>query len=157
MYPDLKIVVSRRERMKARAVIDTNVLVSSLIRPDGTAGILLRRLRDGAFTAVFSPAIIDELAAALVHPRIRTKYCLEERAFEPIAALFALRGEIAIPEESIRLCRDPDDNFLLETAVAGKADYIVSGDADLLDLRKFRTVKIVKPAAFLAILDKFCR
>ena len=140
--------------MKVRAVVDTNVIVSALIRPKGTAGVLWRRLCEGAFTAVFSFELIDEIAAVLGHPKIRAKYQTFPTDLENIAALFALRGDLVTCEERIRICRDPDDDFLLETAVSGNADCLVTGDEDLLALKKFRRTKIVKPAAFLAILEK---
>jgi len=140
--------------VKLRAVVDTNVIVSALIRPAGAAGILMRCLREGAFTAVFSPELIDEIAAVLCHPKIRTKYRTSPKDFEDIAALFALRGDLVTGEERIRLCRDPDDDFLLEAAVSGNADYLVTGDEDLLSLKKLRQIKILKPAPFLAILEK---
>jgi putative PIN family toxin of toxin-antitoxin system len=140
--------------VKVRAVVDTNVIVSALIRPKGTAGILWRRICEGAFTAVFSSELIDEIAAVLRHPKIRAKYRTSPKDLEDIAALFALRGDLVTCQERVRLCRDPDDDFLLETAVSGNAGYIVTGDEDLLALRKFRQIKIVKPAAFLARIEK---
>ena len=76
---------------------------------------------------------------------------------EAISGLLALRGRMAAPTETIHVCRDPDDDILLEAAVAGGAEYIISGDLDLLAIRKFRTVKIVKPADFLTILGKTAR
>jgi putative PIN family toxin of toxin-antitoxin system len=140
--------------VKVRAVIDTNVIVSALIRPQGTAGILWRRLGEGAFTAVFSPGLIDEIAAVLGHPRIRARYRTIPKDLEDIAALFALRDDLVACQERIRICRDPDDDFLLETAVAGNAGYLVSGNEDLLALKKFRRTRIVRPAAFLTMLEK---
>jgi uncharacterized protein len=140
--------------VKVRGVLDTNVVVSALIRPKGTAGFVWRRLREGAFTAVFSPELIDEIAAVLGHPKIRAKYGSTPKDLEVIAALFALRGDFVACKEQIRLCRDPADDFLLATAIAWKADYLVSGDADLLSLKKIRRTIIMKPAAFLAALEK---
>ncbi|MGD0781920.1 MAG: putative toxin-antitoxin system toxin component, PIN family [Candidatus Aminicenantales bacterium] len=137
-----------------RAVIDTNVIVASLIHPAGTTGAILSRLRDGAFTIVLSPALLDEIAAVMSYPKIRDKYGIRTSDMEVIAGLLALRGQMAMPTEAIHVCRDPDDDILLEAAVAGEAEYIVSGDEDLLAIRKFRMVRIVKPAVFLAILDK---
>jgi putative PIN family toxin of toxin-antitoxin system len=131
-----------------RAVLDTNVLVSALLRPFGTPGAILRSLRSGCFTIVFSPELLDELTAVLQNPRIRTKYGIDRPALEAISGLFALRGEMTMISETVQICRDPDDDFLLETAVAGRADYIVSGDVDLLILRKFRKTRIIKGRAF---------
>jgi hypothetical protein len=140
--------------VKLRAVIDTNVIVSALIRPKAPTGVLWRRLGEGAFTAVFSPELIDEIAAVLGHPRIRAKYRTIPKDLEDIAALFALRGDLVTCEERIRVCRDPEDDFLVETAASGNADYLVTGDEDLLILKKFRRTRIASPAAFLAILEK---
>jgi putative PIN family toxin of toxin-antitoxin system len=140
--------------VKVRAVVDTNVIVSALIRPQGTAGVFWRILGEGAFTAVFSPELIDEIAAVLGHSKIRTKYRTNPKDLEDIAALFALRGDLVTCEERIRICRDPDDDFLLEIAVSGNADYLVTGDEDLLALKKFRRTRIVRLSAFLAILGR---
>jgi uncharacterized protein len=137
-----------------RAVVDSNVVVSALIRPAGTEGVLWQRACEGAFTIVFSIDLVEEITSALMHPKIRAKYGTHPKDIESIAGLFTLHGEIVKPEERIILCRDPDDDFILEIAVTGQADYIVSGDKDLLTLKKIQKTKIVKPAAFLSRLDK---
>jgi predicted nucleic acid-binding protein len=58
-----------------------------------------------------------------------------------------------VPDRRITICRDPKDNQVLEVAVAGQADIIVSGDEDLLVLSPFEGRAVVSPAAFLALLD----
>jgi predicted nucleic acid-binding protein len=58
-----------------------------------------------------------------------------------------------LPTESVKVSDDPDDDRVLEAAVAGEADYIVTGDDDLLRPGEFRGTRIVTPALFLAILD----
>ncbi len=55
---------------------------------------------------------------------------------------------------SIEICRDPDDNKFLEIAIDGKADHIISGDKDLLALNPFQGIPIIKPADFIALLEK---
>lgn len=54
------------------------------------------------------------------------------------------------PKESINIVRDKDDNRVLEAAVEGNCDFIITGDKDLLDLREFKNIKIIAPAQFLA-------
>jgi len=135
-----------------RAVIDVNILVRALLKPDGTVGPVLRRLRDGVFTLLYSEAILEELLDALSRPRIRSKYHLEESDIETMLLLVLLRGESVVPRRRITSCRDPLDNKFLEAAVAGQADVIVSGDLDLLVLSPFEGIPIVEPAAFLASL-----
>lgn len=137
-----------------RAVVDVNVLVRALIKPAGTVGPILHRLRDGAFTLLYSEAILDELLDVLSRPRIRSKYGLEDEDVETVLLLVLLRAEPVVPSRRIASCRDPLDDKFLEVAVAGKADVIVSGDQDLLILSPFEGIAIVGPAAFLAMLDR---
>ena len=68
-------------------------------------------------------------------------------------ALLLLRGESVLPRSHIRVCRDPGDDLLLEIAVEGKADYLVSGDHDLQALDVFEGIPILGPAAFLEALN----
>ncbi len=132
-----------------RAVVDTNILIRALIKPQGTVGPILKRLRDGDYTIIYSEPVLDELLEKLQLPRIREKYHLDQSATEDLMALLALRGELVKPAQKIRVCRDPDDDRLIEAALAGNAEYIVTGDEDLLVLKKFETILIVPPRIFL--------
>lgn len=64
------------------------------------------------------------------------------------------RGKSVDITTQVEACRDPDDNIILALAVDGKADTIVSGDKDLLDMRTFRGIPIIKPAEFLAMFGE---
>lgn len=137
-----------------RAGVDTNLLIRALIKPRGTVGPLLTRLRANAYTLIYSPPLLDELIEKLALPRIRQKYALDHQAVEDTLALLALRGELVYPTRAIKVYRDPDDNAVLEAAIAGNASSIVSGDEDLLVLKKFESVKIVTARVFLAALER---
>jgi len=137
-----------------QAVIDTNVLVSGLIRPRGAPGAVLRALRDRRFVAVVSPAILEEIIDVLSRPWLRDKYAIDDQGVEAFLRLLVLRAELVEPHSEVRRCRDPDDDKLLETAVDGRADRLVSGDADLLALGSIEGVAIVDPASFLDELDE---
>lgn len=136
-----------------RAVIDTNVLVSGLIRPRGAPGAVLRALRDRRFVAVVSPAILEEIIDVLSRPWLRDKYAIDDQGVEALLRLLVLRAELVEPHSEIRRCRDADDDKFLETAVDGRADRLVSGDADLLALGSIEGVAIVDPAGFLDELE----
>jgi putative PIN family toxin of toxin-antitoxin system len=136
-----------------RAVVDTNILIRALIKPQGTVGPVLTRLRDGDYTLLYAEPLLDELVAKLALPRIREKYRLTDDDVETVLALILLRGEPVVPRRHITACRDPKDNVVLEVAVAGKADYIVTGDDDLLVLHPFEGFPIVGPAEFLRALE----
>ena len=135
-----------------RAVVDTNVLVRALIKPHGTVGPVLLRLRHGKYTLLYAGSLLEELVDVLNRPRIREKYQLTDLDIQTVVSLILLRGEAVVPEGGITACRDPKDKFL-EVAVTGKADVIVSGDQDLLVLHPFAGIPILAPAAFLQMLD----
>ena len=132
-----------------RAVVDTNVLISALIKPQGSVGPVLTHLRSERYLLLYGDALLEELLAKLSLPRIRDKYHLRQEDIETVCALLLLRGQVVAPRRRIRVCRDPRDDVLLEIATAGEADCIVTGDQDLLVLHPFEGISILKPAAFL--------
>lgn len=133
-----------------RAVVDTNIVIRALIKPDGTVGPVLQRLAVNDYTLVYSEPILDELLAKLALPRIRQKYHIDDQAIETLLALFALRGVLVHPTRRVQVCRDPKDNMVIEAALEGAAEYIVTGDEDLLTLKKFERIPIVTPRMFLS-------
>lgn len=135
-----------------RAVVDTNILVRAIIKPLGTVGPVLRRLRDGAYVLIYSEPLLTELVDAVNRPRIKDKYGVTPEDIETLMAFILLRGEAVVPTRRITICRDPKDNMFLEAAVDGKADMIISGDDDLLKLNAFEGIPIVTPTEFLAKL-----
>ena len=137
-----------------RAVVDTNILISGVIKPEGATGEILRRLRDGEFVLLYTEPLLAELAEVINRPRIRQKYGLGSEDIETVLALILLRGEPIDPTRRVEICRDPKDNMILEAAVAGQADMITSGDFDLLSLREFAGMPIISPAEFLQRLAK---
>ena len=137
-----------------RAVVDTTILIRALIKPQGTVGPVLRRLRDGAYRLLYSESLLAELVDVLGRPRIRGKYGISPDDVATVLTLIDLRGELVMPRRRITICRDPKDNQVLEAAIAGRADVIVSGDDDLLVLNPFEGIPIVGPADFLAMLDQ---
>ena len=135
-----------------RAVIDTGVFVSALIRRQGTTGDVLRALRDGRFTAIYTTDIVVEIIDVLGRAKFRAKYHIEPDDITALVNLIRLRGELVTPNQKVTACRDPKDDKFLEAALVAKADCIVSGDADLLVLNPFEDIPILRPAEFLARL-----
>lgn len=136
-----------------RAVVDTNILVRSIIKPQGSVGPVLQRLRRREYTLLLSRATLDELVDVLHRPRLRVKYGLNESGLRAVIRLIVLRSELVQPNERVAVCRDPKDDMFLEVAVAGQANAIVSGDEDLLILDPYAGIPIVSPGRFLAMLD----
>jgi hypothetical protein len=135
-------------------VLDTNVVISALISPRGAPAQIYRAWQDSRFTYVSSPPLLDELARALSYPRVR-KYLAwtgEERG-EFIEAL-AYTAKLVVPSIQLKVIdEDPDDDRVLEAAVAAGASHIVTGDRHLLDLESYEGIEIVSPARFLAYLS----
>ena len=75
-----------------------------------------------------------------------------DQVAETLADYLGFLQVIQIPKALTAVCRAPDDNMVLECALVGHAQYIVSGDKDLLDLKEFRGIRIVRAAEFLSLL-----
>jgi uncharacterized protein len=136
-----------------RVVLETNVLVSGLIKPSGTLGAVVDALRDGRFLHLHSLATLEELVDVLARPWLAERYGFRSHDAEAFLKLLLLRGEQVDPRRTIRPCRDPKDDKFLEVAIAGRADILVSGDADLQSLHPFENVRILSPASFLERLS----
>jgi uncharacterized protein len=129
-----------------RVVLDTNVLISGLLSTTSTpARAVERAISDGQLLA--STATLRELMTKLLSPKF-DRYVPRERRD---ALLLRLAPLIEIVEvvQRVQASRDPDDDKFLEVAINGRADVVVSGDGDLLDLNPFRGIAILSPAAYV--------
>lgn len=128
-----------------RAVVDTNVLVSGLIRPQGPPGQVVLAIRQRRLTPILTKAILDELVDVLARPWLRDKYGLRTPLVRTFIALLLLRGEIVEPRQTVRACGDPRDDKFLEAALAAGVVLVISGDRALLALSPFEGVRILSP------------
>ena len=132
-----------------KAVVDTNVLISGFIW-GGTPKKIIDKFRfERSFLLVFSPELIHEFRGKLLH-----KFHLRPELVNQWVEELSLYTELVIPELTAKICRDPKDNMILDTAKSTSANYIVTGDKDLLSLRTFSTITIVSPKEFLVILTR---
>lgn len=140
-----------------RAVFDTNVLVSSLIR-HGKPRDLWNCVLDGRITLVTSKAILDEFDGVVARPKI-TRYLDDVMISKFRQILYQVAEIVEIDKKNVvalqsSILKDPDDNVIIETALVGKSDYIISGDKDLLDLMVFEKTEIVSVEQMLEILSE---
>lgn len=133
--------------MGTRVVFDTNVLISAL-GWDAKPEACLEQVLHGQAEGYISPAMLDELQRVMEYPRFEFTEA-EQRSFvEIILASF----HVVEPGISLEVVEDdPDDDVVLECAVASDADYIVSGDSHLQNLDVYRTIDILSPATFLDV------
>jgi uncharacterized protein len=128
-----------------RAVLDTNVIVSGL-GWSGPSATILDAASDGQLVLVTSAPLLAELRRVLAYPRIAKVI----HGAVQLADLVAASSAVVTPSLALAAISDESDNRVLEAAVEGAADYIVSGDTDLLDLGSFEGIPIVAPAEFVA-------
>jgi putative PIN family toxin of toxin-antitoxin system len=136
-----------------RATVDTNVIVSALISEGSPPDIVMRSWRAQAFGLVTSRPLLAELERVLGRAHIRARVRLPENEIREYLDLLHDQSIIVAPDQNLdAVPTDPADNRVLEAALAGEADYIVSGDADLLGLGEYEGTRVVTPARFLAVL-----
>jgi putative PIN family toxin of toxin-antitoxin system len=136
-----------------RAVLDTNVIVSGTILSAGAPADILTAWRERRFDLVIGPTILSELDRVLHLPKIARRYSLDPQDVRDLLDLLAARAVVVTERHTVPAAlRDPKDSPILACAVEGQADCIVTGDRDLLDLRQFRDILIVSPAAFHRML-----
>jgi len=131
---------------RARVVFDTNVLVSRLILPQSLPAQALRKAELQALLLI-SEATMYELADVLDRSKFDRYITLENRK-----SFLQRLGHIAefVPIiQIVRECRDPKDDKFLEVALNGRADVIITGDADLLGMHPWRNIGILSTAGFL--------
>ena len=142
--------------MTMRVLIDTNVLVSYLLQPDapGAVQATLRAFLEEQFTLLVPGALLQELLVTVGgKPRLAKRIPPEDlTTFIAILEEFGEKvQEIAEPIPAVT--RDPKDDYLLAYALVGEADYLVTGDKDLLELQgQITGLEILTPAQFIDLL-----
>lgn len=109
-----------------RIIIDTNNLVSALIESRGPSAQLIDAWLDDAFDLVTSAAQLTEMRGVLCRPRVRTRINANEAGL--LLDLLEREAVLVDPAVGVEISADPDDNTIIATAIAGRADVIVSGD-----------------------------
>ena len=129
-----------------RCVVDTNVFVSAAVFSLSVPRRAVKKaLRDGVL--LFSECTMDELKEVLFRSKFDRHVSPQERAF--FLGLLGAVGEFIPIVQAIRECRDPKDDKFLEIALNGRADVIITGDADLLELHPWRDFAVLSPGDYL--------
>jgi hypothetical protein len=126
--------------MKSKDVIlDTNLWISFLIKSDLRSIDSL--IEKGKIKLVFSEELLQEFLTVSRRPKFRKYFSASD--IEDILRVFDMYGKFVKLSTSLNDCRDIKDNFLLNLAIDSKADYLVTGDSDLLELRKIGITEII--------------
>ena len=131
-----------------RICLDTNVLLSGIFWK-GIPGRIIDAWIEEKFDVIVSPSVLEEYISVLRRLGSSVDLSLVEKW---IPVIFEKVLTILVPSSSLQWSRDSDDDQFIELALAGKADYLVSGDRDLLDLVGTLPIRIVSPRNFLEII-----
>jgi putative PIN family toxin of toxin-antitoxin system len=136
-----------------RVVLDTNTLISGLLW-DGNESIVIEKAEKKAIKLFISHHILKELDGVLKRDKFSKKLEGKEYTVEKAIAKIALISTLIEPSSNItEIEEDPADNRVLECAISCKADFIVSGDKHLLNLKEYEGIKIVKAADIISDLS----
>ena len=137
---------------KVKVVIDTNVLVSAVISKDSSPADVVRLAILGEIENYTSEDILAEVERILNSEKVLQRISSKHK--DDIIRIYRLISIKVSPKIRVNVIeRDPSDNKFLETALEAKADFIITGDHHLLELREFRGVKILSPSDFLKLLQ----
>ncbi len=138
-----------------RVVIDTNLIISGTATTNTIPYHLLEKWRKGEFILVTSPQIIEEVKEVFERPAIRKYFCLEDKDIKEVVEMLTTRSFMTAGILEVDAVKnDPDDNMLIACAIEGSATFIVTGDKDLLSIKEYQGIKIVKARDFL---EKYLR
>lgn len=137
-----------------RVVLDTNVIISATLVHGGKEDQILRAWQRGAFELVLSPPILEELARALFYEKLRRFRWMTDAEIGALLLALGAGSFLASGEVTVRVSRDPDDDKFLAAAVDARARFLVTGDRDLLDLKRYQDIRILRPGRFLAVLRR---
>jgi putative PIN family toxin of toxin-antitoxin system len=127
-----------------KAVFDTNFLVAAFIT-EGICSKLLVRGRKRQFHLIACPIILREFEHVLIHKFSATR----NEARDALKIISEATHSLIHPSQTVQgVCRDPDDDAILACALEAEVDYLVTGDADLLELKTFKGIHIVTPRDF---------
>lgn len=142
--------MGKKRKSLIRAVVDTNVFISSTLY-EGPTSKLLSYWQQRRFIYLISKQILEEYIKVLSYPKFRLteeeiKWIIQEELLPYVETV-----KIKTPVSVIKT--DPSDNIFLSTAVEGKASFIISGDKHLLAVKKYQNVQIVKVRDFFALIE----
>ena len=128
-----------------KVVLDTNVFISSLFWK-GAPYQIFKRILEGAILNFVSPQILAE-----IKERLLDKFKLLPEKVKEFLEIIIFNSQIVYPKKKVNIVKkDPEDNKILECALEAKASFVISGDGHLLEIKKYKGIKIVSPKEFLS-------
>ncbi len=140
--------------MKAeRVVLDTNVLISAALQPEGTPRTVLDTIRSQGGSLLFCEQTFEEFCSRFRRPKFDRYISRENRELYFVQLVSV--SEVIVITGALMGCRDPDDDKFLELALLGDANCLVTGDQDLLEMAPFGEIEILRPIEFLSLFPNY--
>ena len=130
-----------------KVVVDTNVFISGILF-GGNPRTIIEAWLSKKYIFCLSPKLKAEILG-----KLQRKFLLPINAMQTIEEALDANTKKYIPNKKLFICKDPQDNFLLELAKEARADYIVSGDKFVLELKQYNKTKIISPRDFLVTVQ----
>jgi uncharacterized protein len=146
--------------MKHRAVLDTNVYASALMKPTSNPGKVLKKIIENpSYEIVISELILEEMQRVLFHPKVRKYIQGSNEELKHWIQAIGMVAHVVSPkiQDEVIIHEDPDDDKFVLAALEGKAKLIITGDKHLLKLKKYQNIAIITPQEFnllTRVLDK---
>lgn len=137
-----------------KVVVDTNLFVSSLISEKGSPVKLIERWKKGEFHLCISHPIIEEVFEVINRPKLKDRFRIESEVIQELKSLILERAIISLSTYKVNRSPDPKDNIFIACALEEGADYVISGDSHLLNIKSYQGVQIIDVNTFLRILDR---
>jgi uncharacterized protein len=138
--------VGKKEKTLTKVVLDTNILVSALLFHGELSGII-DLWKKGALVPIFSRETFAEFKAVLEYPKFSLKQQeIQMIIEEEVMPYFEIT---AVTDKTETVCRDPDDDKLIACALSASAEFLVTGDKDLLALKKHKALRIINASMLL--------
>jgi hypothetical protein len=138
-----------------KVVLDADIFVSAVLKPHSDLAKIFELVSEDKIKLILSEDILSEIKAVLLYPKIKKRHGRSRKEIEEFlkkASQVSILAQGRIDSDEIR--EDPADNKYLSVALEAKADFIISGDHHLKDLKFFEGIRILDPSAFLALVKK---
>ena len=141
--------------MMLKVVLDANIFISAALKPQSSLATIFELIKQGKIKLILSGDILSEIRAVLLYPKIKKRHRRSSKEIakflkETVRVSLFTPGKVKVEE----IKEDPEDNKYLSAAVEMKADFIVSGDRHLRDLRIFEGTRILDPSTFLNFIAR---
>ncbi len=141
------------------AVVDANIWLSAALSPRGLPARIAAAFDQGAFNLVVCGFLLNEIESVLNRARIVRRYQIDRTWLETLLEKIRERGITTEPVGRVQVARDPKDDYLIDLAVAGGANYLVTRDDDLkrdpavVEYLEARDIQVVSVSQFLHLLE----